>query len=706
MSQFIIVDMDNINQILTEHINRIDNPHRVKPADIELGNVDNTSDMDKPVSKATQELIDKNNKNTLAIITDLHNDIIELRNKLDPSKGFTIINLNVDVSKEISNTNISFISNEDIKLTKNSNILINFIDLLNYKEQLALNKSNKTVINDIIVNGISYQFNEITTLQSLNNLFDSYEKDETPYTYLITKEKNSNVIFADFVKSKNDLWNWVDLETISPEDAGVKKIKVSDLELENNLTVNGSTNLQNTKLGTFDSKGEPIFDYQYYESGVQYPDGTYTTSAAPQNSSLHGKLVINKNVTKEDLKFLTTCYDTTETKSWESFYGYGYFICQMFVQISLGTILNSNEDRYGWTDSYLCYNPKNDTASWICDRYINDKRSIYKILEYSNIASETKDLNINFYSPTKDGIQWEEDDVKNIAYVPMPHEDIISKTPIYTRSFETSTSTYYHKSTLNKSDLNKLFYLTVLEKTESQADRASLAITGTATFYNDVNFYTRTNFNHSNVKNIQKLEAQTANFTGDVKAGALDINGMSNFYGPLRGQRAEFESTLSTEGELDVTGTSSLHGDVKIDKSLTVTKTARTQGDLITKKIKPLDNASYDIGNNTKYYKKIYLSTGIKTYGTVSEEGIPTDEFLLELPKKNGTLATLDDIGGGKEVAALKEQVGYLKTYLNQLAGYHNIVIPVAEIDGIIDNNVLTGTLDDGTTIPLEYSEN
>ena len=49
----------DLEHIVREHINRTDNPHSISAADIGLGNVDNTSDIDKPVSSATKNYVDK-----------------------------------------------------------------------------------------------------------------------------------------------------------------------------------------------------------------------------------------------------------------------------------------------------------------------------------------------------------------------------------------------------------------------------------------------------------------------------------------------------------------------------------------------------------------------------------------------------------------------------------------------------------------------
>lgn len=48
----------NVSDVIKNHPGRTDNPHNVTKAQIGLGNVNNTSDMDKPVSTATQNALD------------------------------------------------------------------------------------------------------------------------------------------------------------------------------------------------------------------------------------------------------------------------------------------------------------------------------------------------------------------------------------------------------------------------------------------------------------------------------------------------------------------------------------------------------------------------------------------------------------------------------------------------------------------------
>ena len=51
--------LDTVNTKVTEHTENKENPHGVTAEQIGLGNVDNTADYDKPVSKATQDEIDR-----------------------------------------------------------------------------------------------------------------------------------------------------------------------------------------------------------------------------------------------------------------------------------------------------------------------------------------------------------------------------------------------------------------------------------------------------------------------------------------------------------------------------------------------------------------------------------------------------------------------------------------------------------------------
>ena len=58
LSQEIVTKIDNNTTNLSTHTLNESNPHKVTKAQIGLGNVDNTSDVNKPISTATQTALD------------------------------------------------------------------------------------------------------------------------------------------------------------------------------------------------------------------------------------------------------------------------------------------------------------------------------------------------------------------------------------------------------------------------------------------------------------------------------------------------------------------------------------------------------------------------------------------------------------------------------------------------------------------------
>lgn len=69
--------LDSTDKLIDDHIRDFNNPHKVTKDQIGLGNVDNTSDMNKPISTATQMALDKkadvHHSHTMTDITDLEN---------------------------------------------------------------------------------------------------------------------------------------------------------------------------------------------------------------------------------------------------------------------------------------------------------------------------------------------------------------------------------------------------------------------------------------------------------------------------------------------------------------------------------------------------------------------------------------------------------------------------------------------------------
>lgn len=70
-----LINQDYIDQAVSTHANRIDNPHLVTKAQVGLENVDNTSDLDKPISTLTQSALDNKVTKNASITGATHTKI-------------------------------------------------------------------------------------------------------------------------------------------------------------------------------------------------------------------------------------------------------------------------------------------------------------------------------------------------------------------------------------------------------------------------------------------------------------------------------------------------------------------------------------------------------------------------------------------------------------------------------------------------------
>ena len=101
---------EEVSTALTTHVNDKNNPHQVTKEQVGLGNVDNTADLDKPVSTATQELITETRTELEKLITqsgtDLTDHIQDHNNPHQVTKeqiGLGSVDNTADLDKPISN---------------------------------------------------------------------------------------------------------------------------------------------------------------------------------------------------------------------------------------------------------------------------------------------------------------------------------------------------------------------------------------------------------------------------------------------------------------------------------------------------------------------------------------------------------------------------------------------------------------------------
>ena len=146
---------ETIDKVNT-HVADLNNPHQVTKEQVGLGNVDNTSDLDKPVSNATQELVDNTKKKLEDLITSneggLDNHIKDFNNPHKVTKdqvGLGNVDNTSDKDKPLSDAAKEAINEVKTLITSSGTDLSNHIkDYTNphrvTAEQVGLGNVNNT----------------------------------------------------------------------------------------------------------------------------------------------------------------------------------------------------------------------------------------------------------------------------------------------------------------------------------------------------------------------------------------------------------------------------------------------------------------------------------------------------------------------------------------------------------------------------------
>ena len=114
----ITADISAVQSNLTTHITNKQNPHSVTKAQVGLGNVDNTSDADKPVSTAVQTELDKKTNSAITDIDFANSTADDAIMTVDLANGITTSEKNVTLPKASSTSAGIITSQESIKLNK------------------------------------------------------------------------------------------------------------------------------------------------------------------------------------------------------------------------------------------------------------------------------------------------------------------------------------------------------------------------------------------------------------------------------------------------------------------------------------------------------------------------------------------------------------------------------------------------------------
>lgn len=192
----VIEESANTKQALEDHIDDKNNPHEVTKDQVGLGNVDNTSDLDKPISNAVQEVLDEIDNKHLVIssaLNDLNSRILDNLNSIEElSQALDGTSEGLDNLSEVASQNSDSI-NELLKTIESNEYVISSslndlnTRILDNKEELD-QLSNDIEENEEIV---ATALNDLNTrIIDLNTLIDEANQQ---LSTLETKFENSKI---------------------------------------------------------------------------------------------------------------------------------------------------------------------------------------------------------------------------------------------------------------------------------------------------------------------------------------------------------------------------------------------------------------------------------------------------------------------------------------------------------------------------------
>lgn len=256
------VTIDQIGAISKEafqfHIDNFENPHKVTKLQIGLDNVDNTSDANKPISKATQDALAIINKLIEDLNGEIENFVIDV--KYDQPSGILTV-----ILKNGSKLTLSIPINgliDEIKYDKDSKQLlavelgghINKIDISElFVRYLGGSTSQITVkIDDTTEMGTHI----INASINSNSISDNEIQDNSVITRIIKDQS----VTTDKIKD-------LSITTIKLSDNSVTKEKIAELSVTTKAiadrAINGrtlfSSNVDNRLLGVLAGSSDPIW---------------------------------------------------------------------------------------------------------------------------------------------------------------------------------------------------------------------------------------------------------------------------------------------------------------------------------------------------------------------------------------------------------------------------------------------------------------
>jgi len=194
--------IDDVDDTLTTHISDNSNPHNVTKTQVGLSNVDNTSDLDKPISTATQTALDEINNSLTSHTSNTNNP----HNVTKTQIGLGNVDNTSDLNKPISTAtqtaldgkvpNTRTVNNKPLS----SDIVLDYSDVNALPDTTTINDLTTTAQQNALNSGIdSTLTQQITTNQNnISNLSSTVSSNYTTLDNRITSEVNTlNGLISD-----------------------------------------------------------------------------------------------------------------------------------------------------------------------------------------------------------------------------------------------------------------------------------------------------------------------------------------------------------------------------------------------------------------------------------------------------------------------------------------------------------------------------
>ena len=316
------VTLEQLNGVsvtaFNEHLNDFNNPHRITKFQVNLGNVDNTSDLDKPISTATQTELDLINS-TISDINDEIEIIEEQQAALITTEQLedSIITTTKLANDSVTVDKIQSASDNQLMISRNNEVVWDTISEANLKtnsvstnkiQDLAITTSkiangnidSNKLASDITLFGNPTRFSSLELDDNSNSLVtsewvnsqnfgtdriidrsitgDKLFTTDLENSVLTVSEANSSPIYSkvthqmlnDFIIEANNIKN-LNVTELKLADSSVSTVKLQDSSVVNSKLADSSVSTD--KLAVSSVTSEKIFKAE--QSGmVLISDGT------------------------------------------------------------------------------------------------------------------------------------------------------------------------------------------------------------------------------------------------------------------------------------------------------------------------------------------------------------------------------------------------------------------------------------------------